>query len=117
MKIDGIIGWNLMQELDVTINNRSDSIFLAATHDSEQAATNFFYMGEPLIECEDENGDSCLFTFDTGASNGAIYSPFLSHAAAKDAEKKKVIISSAGGTKLMDSYKIPAVKLKFRRSR
>ena len=110
-KIDGIIGWNLLQELDVTINNRTDSILLATTHESEIDATNFFWIGAPLIECIDENGDSSLFTIDTGAGNGGIYEPFLSHTAAKSAEEKKVLMSSAGGTKMIDSYKVPSVKL------
>ncbi len=111
IKIDGLIGWNLLQELKVTINNQTDSLSLD-TWDTEQVNNrNFFWMGDPLIQCTDGAGDSCLFTIDTGAGSAAVYEPFLAKRSATGAERKDLLIGSAGGIKKVESFEIPMITL------
>ncbi len=112
MKIDGLIGWNFLQEFDVTINNRTDRIYLDAAGAAADQQRNFFWMGDPLISCTDGAGDSCLFTIDTGAGSSAVYQPYLARASAAGAKKKVIMMGSAGGMKRLTSYEIPLMTLK-----
>lgn len=111
IRIDGLIGWNLLQELDVTINNQTDSMALDAWEIKQVNNRNFFWMSDPLIKCNDGAGDSCLFTIDTGAGRAAVYEPFLARRSATGAERKDLLIGSAGGIKRMESFEIPKITL------
>lgn len=111
IKIDGLIGWNLLQELKVTINNQTDSLSLDAWETEQVTNRNFFWMGDPLIQCTDGAGDSCLFTIDTGAGSAAVYQPYLVRRSATGAERKDLLIGSAGGIKKVESFEIPMITL------
>lgn len=111
LKIDGIIGWNLLQELDIAIDNKSDSVTIDLPDSHHSDAHNFCWLGEPLITCTDSKGDSCLFFFDSGAAGPGIYTPFLSAQDTMNAKKKTMLMGSAGGVKKSKTWVLPLVKL------
>lgn len=111
LKIDGIIGWNLLQELDIAIDNTSDSVTIDLPDSHHSDAHNFCWLGEPLIACTDSKGDSCLFFLDTGAAAPGIYTPFLSPQDTINAKKKTMLMGSAGGVKKSKTWVLPLVKL------
>ena len=111
LKIDGVIGWNLLQQLDVTVNNKTDSIILASAEMPTSRGNNFFWFEQPLIKCSDTAGVASLFFIDTGADHAGVYEPFLSKVDTIKAKKKTMKIGSAGGFKKIRSFTFPVVKL------
>jgi len=111
IKIDVIIGWNLLQELDVTINNPKKIISLASSDEQVSSKNNFFWLDQPVISCTDSAGSDLLFFMDTGAGGSGVYPPFLSKADTTKAKKKTISIGSAGGIVKMKSLIFPQVKL------
>lgn len=110
MKIDGIIGWNLLQEFDVTINDKTKTFSLSAAVNGENKA-NFYWWGKPLVACKDTVGKPLLFFIDTGASKAGLYEPSLGKIDTTNAIKKSTHMISVGGYKKYSSYMLPGVKL------
>jgi len=110
LKIDGIIGWNLLQELDVTINDKTKTVSFASSGASEPAG-NFYWSGKPLIAGTDSVGHPLLFFIDTGASQSGLYEPYLTKADTATAIKKHTHMVSVGGLKSYNSYRFSEVKL------
>lgn len=110
LKIDGIIGWNLLQELDVTINDKTKTLSLATSLNKE-TGDNFFWSSKPLIACTDSVGHPLLFFIDTGASKAGLYVPFLDKVDTTKAIKKDVHMVSVGGLKKFKSYMFPKVDI------
>lgn len=111
LKIDGIIGWNLLQELDVTINDKARKIDLAMPSDADEGPRNFLWLEQPLISCTDTAGNDCLFFLDTGASTPGLYQAYVNKSDTTKAVKKKMTVGSAGGTVKMQTLVFPRVKL------
>jgi hypothetical protein len=111
LKIDGIIGWNLMQELDVTVDNDNKEIILDKAGELSDTPVNYFWMGLPLIICSDSTSDSLLFFMDTGANQSGLYTPYLNNCDTTQLYKKSMMIGSAGGFKNIKSFIFPEVRL------
>ncbi|MFC2120138.1 retroviral-like aspartic protease family protein [Bacteroidota bacterium] len=110
LKIDGIIGWNLLQEFDVTINDKTKTLSLATSINNEKEE-NFFWWSKPLIACTDSVGQSLLFFIDTGASKAGLYEPFLDKIDTSNAIKRNTRMVSVGGLRKIRSYMFPNIKL------
>lgn len=111
LKIDGIIGWNLLQELDVTINDKARRIELAMPGAPGDGPRNFTWLEQPLISCTDTAGNDCLFFLDTGASTPGLYQAYVNKSDTGKTVKKTVTVGSAGGTVKMETLVFPRVKL------
>jgi predicted aspartyl protease len=113
LKIDGIIGWNLLQQLDVTVNNKTREISLAPAGENKSDKNNFYWFGQPFIACTD-SAAKIPFTFflDTGADSPGVYKAYLSRADTSKAKRKTIALGSAGGVKKMNTLIFPLIKLK-----
>lgn len=113
LKIDGIIGWNLLQELDVTINNKTRKIDLSLEEQKHEVQNNFFWLDQPLISCTDTANNPLVFFIDTGAGTPGVYNHYLSRADTSLAKKKQITMGSAGGFKKINTLIFPSVKVKL----
>lgn len=111
LRIDGIIGWNLLQELDVTINDKARKIELTMPAGTGEWPRNFLWLEQPLISCTDTAGNDCLFFLDTGASTPGLYQAYVNKSDTGRAVEKVVTVGSAGGTVKMRTLVFPRVKL------
>ncbi|HWY99194.1 MAG TPA: retropepsin-like aspartic protease [Bacteroidia bacterium] len=113
LKIDGIIGWNLLQQLDVTVNNKTREISLAPAGENKSDKNNFYWFGQPFIACTD-SAARVPFTFflDTGADSPGVYKAYLKRADTSKAKRKTIALGSAGGVKKMNTLIFPLIKLK-----
>ena len=96
-KIDGIIGWNLLQELAVTIHRHPNTILFAPSEGPATGNPNFIWMSYPLVTCTDSTGKPLLFGIDTGASSSSLHVPILSKTDTTLAVHKNKFLGSAGG--------------------
>ena len=113
LKIDGIIGWNLLQQLDVTVNNKTREITLAPADANKSDKNNFYWFGQPFIACTD-SAATVPFTFflDTGADSPGVYKAYLARVDTNKAKRKTIALGSAGGIRRMNTLIFPLIKLK-----
>lgn len=112
LKIDGILGWNMLQELDVTINYPEKTIqFLQPKNESIQSDRNFFWMGQPLVNVTSEKNEPLLFFIDTGASAAGVYETFYSKTDTSTAIQQTIGIGSVGGIVKYKTLVFPEIKL------
>jgi|GEM_PF-2940954 predicted aspartyl protease len=107
LKIDGIIGWNILQELDVTIRNKEKVISLGLSSSHQSDEHNFFWYGTPLIACKDSTGKDFLFFIDTGGDQPGLYQAVLTKIDTSQAKKKTIVLGSAGGVRKINSFLFP----------
>ena len=69
MIVDGIIGWDIIRQLDVTMNYRDRSITLRRPRKMRVRASsqNLTWVGTPLVTVRARAGRDMHFTLDTGA--------------------------------------------------
>lgn len=113
VKINGIIGWNLLQELAVDIDFKEEKIRFALPQNTPVKDPNFFWMDVPTVNTTSEKNENTDFFIDTGASESGLYADILNKVDTSKAIRKKITLGSAGGTKTIDTYVLPEVKLKI----
>jgi hypothetical protein len=115
VKIDGIIGWNLLQELNVDIDFPNKKICFTQPEDKEKLSdleVNFFWMGQPMTTAIiDENYQSILLFLDTGASQSGLYETIYSKADTSKTFHKKIRMASAGGSYRINTLIFPEFRL------
>ncbi len=111
LKIDGIIGWNILQELDVTIHGKEKVISLGLSSSHQSDEHNFFWYGTPLIACKDSAGKGFFFFIDTGGDQPGLYETALTKIDTSKAKKKTIVLGSAGGVRKINSFLFPRFKI------
>lgn len=110
IKIDGIIGWNLLQELSVDIDFPAKKIRFTPAPAQPVRDNNFFWIGQPMTTAA-SNNIPLLFFLDTGASQSGLYETIYQVADTSQALHKKIRMASAGGAYNVKTLVFPAFKL------
>lgn len=114
IKIDGIIGWNFLQEMGVSIDFVNKWIQFEPPLDTPKGEVNFFWMEQPYFKCTLNGNVNSIFFIDTGASISGIYSSIYSKVDTTGATYKTIGIGSAGGKIKMQSLILPGLTLKIK---
>jgi clan AA aspartic protease (TIGR02281 family) len=111
-KIDGIIGWNVLQELAVTINPITKKIELEIASATATPNHQFCWLEQPLVLCNDSSSHPCYFLFDSGAGQSGLYDNYLTLIDTSTIQHKQIKIGSAGGFKRIQTSILPLVNIK-----
>ena len=73
-KIDGIIGWKIIQHMDITIDCINSILTIRRPVNKRIPANekNFFWLGCPFTTLNEENGTPLIFGLDIGSENSSI---------------------------------------------
>jgi predicted aspartyl protease len=85
LKIDGIIGWNLIQRMDMTLDYKNRRVIVQKPVPSENREKNFFWLGYPVARV------------DTGANRTSVSDAALFKIDTAGMKTKKVRVGGAGG--------------------
>jgi predicted aspartyl protease len=85
LRVDGIIGWDTIRQLDVLMDYQSGTITLRQPLNlgATTLSRNLSWVGKPLIELQTKNGKTFHFTLDTGAQSSFVNGSILERAGAK----------------------------------
>jgi len=98
LKIDGIIGWNAVQQLDLTLDYRNKKVRIEKPVPSAAGLErNFFWLGYPVVKTAAVSGRPLFFGLDTGANRTSASDPILAKIDTSGMITKKVRIGGAGG--------------------
>ncbi|HYG49839.1 MAG TPA: retropepsin-like aspartic protease [Flavobacteriales bacterium] len=114
IKIDGIIGWNFLQEMGVCIDFVNQWIQFEPSLNKPQGEVNFFWMDQPYFKCTLNEKVNSIFFIDTGASTSGIYSSIYSKVDTSGSVYKTIGIGSAGGKIKIKSLVLPALTMKIK---
>jgi hypothetical protein len=69
MRIDGIIGWDTIRQLDLLLDYANGLIVIRRPQHAEHSPHNLTWMGKPFVEVRTKRGETLHFTLDTGAQS------------------------------------------------
>jgi hypothetical protein len=112
MKIEGIIGWNAIQNLLVEIDYQNKIITLQKPGKFEVHRRNFFLMGGyPVVQLRSGEGIPLNFGLDTGARESWITDNLLKKLNQLSIASTTKTVGSAGGWEKMESKVLPELKI------
>jgi hypothetical protein len=112
MKIEGLIGWNAIQNLDLEIDYQKNTTTIRQPRKANDAERNFFWLGYPVVSLTDQSGVKLHFGLDTGSRRTSISENLLAKVQVDNIKMKKKTIGSAGGFERIVSAVIPNLTLK-----
>lgn len=77
VKIDGVIGTDILRWLDIVIDAGASTITLSRPKRQSQATRNLFWVGYPVVRLVSEDGKPLLFGLDTGAEGSYVTTTLL----------------------------------------
>ncbi len=77
VKIDGVIGTDILRWLDVVIDAGASTITISRPRKQPQATRNLFWVGYPVVRLVSEGGRPLLFGLDTGAEGSYVTASLL----------------------------------------
>jgi hypothetical protein len=112
MKIEGIIGWNAIQNLFLEIDYQNKVTTVQKAVKYEVPNRNFFLVGGyPIVQLRSEDGIPLNFGLDTGARESWITENLLKKLNISETRKTTKTIGSAGGSEKVESKVVPDLNL------
>lgn len=111
MKIDGIIGWNAIKHLTLTLDySRKIAIFKKPIR-KISPSRNFFWLGYPLVLMKSGQGVPLCFGLDTGARRSSITRNIFNKITVAGVESRNEKIGGAGGFEKITVDEIPEMTI------
>ncbi|MBD3285466.1 hypothetical protein GF359_03450 [candidate division WOR-3 bacterium] len=111
LRIDGIIGYNALKNLDIEIDYRHKRIRLREPNLKADVERNLFWLGVPIVRLQTEDGTPLMFFFDTGASKTNLFEKISTRIDLGEVREKKALIGSAGGMERIKTRKVSELTL------
>jgi hypothetical protein len=96
LKIDGILGWNAISQLDVEIDYAQPRVVVRRPVRRATAIRNLFWLGQPLIRGSGPDGADFVFFLDTGARSSWASPELLRKTQARVESERTRKVSGAG---------------------
>lgn len=112
-KIDGILGWKFIQNLDLTINFVNKSIEIAKPKKTGSTNPNMYWLGCPIIRIANDEGTELLFGLDLGAEKTTITSNIFNKVDFEKIYSRTKVQGSAGGWIYNNARMISGLTLNF----
>ena len=97
LKIDGILGWNAIQNLKLEIDYANGSVTFQKPELDQQEERNFHFFTQPFVTVSDTTGIPLQVFMDTGANTTSLYEPSYAIFDTSSAEITRAKVGGAGG--------------------
>lgn len=101
-RIDGIIGWDTIRQLDLSLDYPSGLILIRRPQRQAYSPHNLSWMGKPFVEVRTKLGETLHFTLDTGAQGSFLNAVALDKTGASPTISEGVVFGIAGTGKRAD---------------
>ncbi len=99
---DGVLGWNAIARLRITIDNARRLMTFEPSAGSARGPGDLFWIGEPYVRARASNGLPLTLFLDTGASRSALSTPVAAAAGLREGEKKSTLVMGAGSSRRLE---------------
>ena len=104
LKIDGILGWNAIQNLKLDLDYGNLKVTFAKPQKDPSMTRNFHFLTQPFVSVSDTNGVPLKFFLDTGANVTSLYEPSYAWFDTSRAETSKAAVGGAGGFQTVTQF-------------
>ena len=104
LKVDGIIGWNAIQNLMLDMDYLNERITISKPEKNSTTERNLHFISQPFVTMLDTNGIPLQFFLDTGANQTALYPPSYAVFDTTGAEVVTAHRGGAGGFQEVNEY-------------
>jgi hypothetical protein len=110
-KIDGIVGWNAIRNLDLQVDYPHRTMTLRESEQRDWGERNFYDLGQPTLALTDEQGTRMNFFLDTGANMTSLLPGILPKLPAQKLASRTTYIGAAGGFERFNAKVVPRLTL------
>ncbi|HPC35096.1 MAG TPA: retropepsin-like aspartic protease [Candidatus Marinimicrobia bacterium] len=107
VKIDGVIGWNIIRNLDMTIDYKNLTVTIAKPQPKPVEQRNFHFVNQPIVSLTDTLGKPLYFFLDTGASATSLYKPILMKIDTTKIKSGNTLVGGLGGIQRYKTKEFP----------
>ena len=111
VNIDGIIGWNAIQNMDIEIDYKNKGTTIKKPIKRAESNRNLFWLGCPVVILMSEEGVQLNFALDTGAGRTSVTKDVLKKIRVDRVYSKKKLVHSVGGFERRQSQIVSDVTL------
>ncbi|MEO7457093.1 MAG: retropepsin-like aspartic protease [Gemmatimonadaceae bacterium] len=104
VQIDGVIGTDLLRELDITLDAAASTITIRRPHRDPRAVRNLYWVGYPVVRLVSEDGRPLLFGLDTGAEGTYFTTSMLKKLPRTPVAMRRGTIGGLGSEQHMTSW-------------
>lgn len=113
VKIDGIVGWPLLKQLDLEFDFPKASLEVREPKLQPGREGGLYWYSSPFVPCHLSNGKRVNLMLDTGASETFFYGPALAPLGLSPSGTSRALRGSAGGKELAKTQVLRDVSLVF----
>jgi hypothetical protein len=110
LKIDGILGWNALSQLDLEIDCAQPRAVLRRPEHRATTGRNLFWLGEPLVRGSGPDGVGLVFSLDTGGRRSFAMPELLRKTNARVEGEGRQRVGGAGGSERMAMRRVAPVE-------
>lgn len=109
LSFDGILAWDIIKNLDITIDIKEKMMYLKKPKALQYHNRNMFWLNHPLVKLKYKNGFDLLFNFDSGAMNSEFYDFLLAKIKIDDLFNDSERIYGVGSSLKREQKVIPKI--------
>lgn len=110
IKIDGIIGWDIIKHMDLTIDYKNMTVDISKPTLKPSLEKNIIMDGYVLVKMEALHKTPLYFGLDTGANRTSFSDPFLEKMNIETVNTKTGRVAGIGGFKNVDQKSLPEIE-------
>lgn len=113
LEFHGIIGWNYLKNLDITIDFKKKVLIIRKPEVRPDATQNMFWLGTPVIKLYSASGLELNFAFDTGDQVSNFFDLLIQKTNPPKLESDFRRSFGVGSVRLIEIKRIPKISLYF----
>jgi hypothetical protein len=98
-KFDGVLGWNAIRELRITLDNDRRVLLLEQPRRRATSSSEFVWVAKPFVRARAGNGLPLALFLDTATSRSVIAPALAAAAGFRDGRDEAVLVTAPGGTR------------------
>jgi len=99
VEFDGILGWNAIRKLRITLDNDRRVLLLEPPRRGATSRNEFVWVGKPFVRAGAGNGLPLNLYLDTATARSVIAQALAGAAGFRDGHDEAILVAGAGGTR------------------
>jgi Aspartyl protease len=103
VKLDGVLGWNAIRELRITLDNDRRVLLLEQPRRRATSSSEFIWVAKPFVRARAGNGLPLALYLDTAKSRSVIAPALAAAAGFRYGRVEAMLLTGAGGTRRVEA--------------
>jgi hypothetical protein len=99
VELDGLLGWNAIRELRITLDNDRRVLLFEPPRHRATSRREFVWVGKPFVRARAGNGIPLALFLDTATSRSIIAQALAGAAGFRGGRYEEILMAGAGGTR------------------